>query len=199
MIGEALASLKNFLGTERCYLAEKDNKSVTVIFDSIDSESWGSSITLTEHTIDKGKNITEHIKENPDTVTIKATLTNHTGISTLDPISLLRLEGLDVKDVINERIDQINNWAKEGIFLTYYGAIKKPLEGCIITRVVPSKSAANGEAVELDIELKKVEIADEDEQIIQPPTVKNVVKKGLANTALVTASVSSWNNKLLNT
>lgn len=199
MIGEALTSIKNFLGGERCSLYETDNPTTEVVFDAVESENWSLSATVSKHSVEKGKDISDnHVKTSPETIQLKATMTNHTGISMLNPVSLGRIRPLGVEDVITKQLDRLKMWAETGTWLTYSGAIREPVGSFVVTSFSPSKSSGSGDAVDVSLSLQRVESADELESAgAGLGLLKSVTKKGLANTAMVTASVSAASYKIL--
>ncbi len=199
MIGIAISSIQTYLNNiERCYLEERDNPANIVILDSIDNESWGMSSRVSNQTIEKGKYVSDHVHMGPETVSFTAIITNHTGISVADPTSLSRLQGLDVTDIITERLQQLTDWLKEQTILNYYGAVYESFEGCVLTSVKPSKTSATGEAINLSIGLQKVKIPEAEGFFgIEPPgALKNVAKKGLVVAQIVNAVVSQKNYTL---
>ena len=176
MITEALSAIKQLKGIpERCYL-EDENKT-KVHFDSVDSESWSSSTSVTNYSIEKGQNISDHIKVNADTITLSTTLTNHTVIDLLD------VGSIDVSDNISGRLKKIVEWQKTGALLTYYGAVWEGAKNCVITSLSPARSSASGEAVELSLSLQQVIIAEAKEASMDAPdSTKDTIRKGLSKT-----------------
>ncbi len=195
MIGEALSSLQNFLGGERCYLAEMENKSKMVILDSVENESWGLTATITSYSVEKGKDISDnHVKASPETITLKATLSNHTGISIMNPTSLTRIGD----DQITKSLNLLKEWATTGVKLNYSGSLKEPASNFYITSFSPSKSSGSGDGVDVNLVLTRGEAADELEgETGGLSSLQAVVKKGLANTAKIAAALSVTNYKIL--
>jgi Dit-like phage tail protein len=191
MINKALTAIKKLKGIpERCYL--EDEKKAKVHFDSVDSESWSSSTSVTNYSVEKGQNISDHIKVNADSITLSTTITNHTGISALDTESLNRLDGLDVIDSVSERLGKLVEWQKSGALLTYYGAVWEGVSNCVITSLGPSRNSGSGEAVELSVSMQKVIIAEHREVAMDiPPSTRETNRKGLAKTDTKTVDMSN--------
>lgn len=197
MIGEALTALKAIFGSsERSYLIDEYKQIVE--FDVVESESWSASTNVTSYAVENGDSVSDHIKVNPTSVSLNATITNHTGISVLDPISLLRIQGAsDVQDVAREKLEQLEQWRKNGTLLTYVGAVKDAVENCVITSISPSKSSGTGDAIELSINLQKVVIAQYVEtQIGLPQSAKSVNQKGQVPTKSSSVSLSTNNSSI---
>ncbi len=199
MIGAALSSLANFLGGERCYLAEMENSKEMVTFDTVESENWNLSTTITNYSVEKGKDISDsHVKAKPETISIKATLTNHTGISILDPMSLSRIRGTEVEDIISKSLERLKRWSETGVKLIYSGSIKEPASNFYLTNFSPSKSSGTGDAIDLNLTLTKGDAADDLEgETSGLGSLQQIVKKGLANTVKVVAAISLTNSNIL--
>ena len=195
MIGEALNSLQNFLGTERCYLADMKNKKNMVIFDSVQSENWSMSATITKYTVEKGNDISDnHVKAGAESVRLQVTITNHTGISILNPVSLSRIG----EDRVTKNLDLLKEWLESGVKLTYSGSMKEPADNFYITSFSPGKNSGTGDGVDISLTLTKGEAADELEgESGDLSSLAKVVKKGLANTAVVVAALSLTNYNIL--
>ncbi len=181
MISNALTAIKKLKGIpERCYL--QDENKIRVHFDSVESESWSSSTSVTNYAVyavEKGQNISDHIKVNPDSITLSASITNHTSISRAD----IESNSLDISDNISERLKKILEWQNNGALLTYYGAIWEGVRNCVITSIGQSRNTGSGEAVELSLSLQKVIIAEYREaEMDRPQSVKETSRKGLAKT-----------------
>jgi hypothetical protein len=194
MISEALAAIKEFKGaTERCCLVDKEKNIVQL--DSVDNESWSLSTTVTNYPVEKGEDISDHIKVNADSITITATITNHTGINSIDPVSLQRIQGFsEVEDVVHQRLYQLKTWQKEGSLLTYFGSVQDPVENLVITSLQPGKDSGTGDAVDLSIGLQKVTIARYKEvEKGMPSSTKKTTRKGLAKTKTETIDSGTIN------
>lgn len=195
MISEALAAIKEHTGaTERCCLIDKAKNIVQ--FDAVENELWSLSTTVTNYPVEKGEDISDHIKVNSDSITITATITNHTGINSINLESLARIQGLnEVEDVVRQRLDQLKTWQKEGSLLTYFGAVREPVENFVITSLQPGRDSGTGDAVDLSIGLQKVTIAQYKEvEKDMPSSTRKTTRKGLAKTEKETV-----NSDMINT
>jgi hypothetical protein len=178
MIEEALIAITSLKGIpERCFLEDDNNRKVH--FDSVENESWSSSTSVTDYSVEKGKNITDHIKVNPDSISLSSTISNHTSITQ----QILDAKSLDVTDSLTERLNQLIEWQKKGALLTYYGALWEGVTNCLITSMGQNRTSSTGEAVELTLSLQKVEIAEQQETSpASPESTQDTYRKGQAKT-----------------
>jgi hypothetical protein len=135
---------------------------------------------VSSYTVEKGVEISDHVKVKPETVSLTATITNHTGISSQDQMSLLRVRGGgSVEDVISEKLAALENWRDNGALLTYFGAVKEPVENLVITSLSSSRSSGSGEAYELQIQMQRVIVAEAVDLFSSlPVSAREVRKKG---------------------
>jgi hypothetical protein len=179
MIGDALSAIKDAYGLpERSYLLDKEK--VILQFDVVETESWSSTASVSSYPVEKGVEISDHVKVNPESVSLTATITNHTGISSQDQMSLLRIRGGgSVEDVISEKLASLENWRDNGALLTYFGAVKEPVENLVITSLSSSRSSGSGEAYELQIQMQRVVVAETVDLFSRlPVSAREVRKKG---------------------
>jgi hypothetical protein len=188
MIGNVLSDIANALsGPERCYLSDPAKNIVE--FDVVESEGWTSAASVTKYPVEWGVDISDHVRVNPESLSLKATITNHTGISTMNPSSLTRLRGLSVEDVIETKSWFLSYWRESGTALTYFGAIHEGVENLVITSLSQSKGSSTGEAVELSISMQKVIVAQStDSQSDIPQSSRTTKRKGRQHTTRTTIS-----------
>jgi len=181
MINKALSAIKDsFLGGDRCYLEDTSGK--RVIFHSVDSESWSGSTTVSSYAIENREDVSDHIKVGSDSISLKVTLTNHTGINILNPKSMTRINPAGgVDDLISDNLKILKQWRSKGELLTYYGAVSEPESDLVITQLSPSKDSSTGEAVDISISLQRVVIASEKKLRSDIPiSVRETQQKGNA-------------------
>lgn len=118
-----------------------------VFLDVTDSEEYEKQYTVTDNPIEDGSNVTDHIQEQPDQVTIG-------GIISATPIS-------DEDIYIGRTTDllaQLETIAASGVPFDVFGRVKT-YKSMLITGISASSSNDTGLSLRMSITLKRVRIA----------------------------------------
>lgn len=146
-------------------------------FDASVRESFESSGEATEHAVERGASVSDHVRPNADTATIEAIVTNAPivvpsqqadGATGSVRAATLTVGGKRVNVNVlqfSNAFDRVRNvdallraLREAGQLLTVYTGLRT-LEGVIIQRYSVERSAENGQALHLTLEVKKLRIA----------------------------------------
>jgi hypothetical protein len=165
----------------RTFLSDGDND---VLFNSTLSIQESQSAQITTHAVEKGSDVQDHIKYDPETVTLSIVITDD-DLSVTDPMSFLN-------KTVSERLDQLKTWRDERELLTFY-SYEKDYEDFAIESFGSDQSIDYGSGRSLSLTLKKIVIASSVTVDITTPTVPkvgSVAKKSTSTTAPVAGSKS---------
>lgn len=150
-----------------------DGGFIGIAFDCIEKEGYESTAETTEHAVDRGVVIADHLKKNPDTLTLEALVTNtplvlpatHAGGVTggVQPTTLtvggkeLRASALVWSGPFNRvrAVDEVLEALVGTAVLRYTGTLRT-MEDLVITRYRVDRDVATGAALPVVLELKKV-------------------------------------------
>lgn len=121
-----------------------------VLFDTVLNFTETDNYQVTQHAIEDGGDISDHIDAQPKEISFSAIVTDDTW-SILDPTSFFNAK-------IQERFNTLERWKEEKPILTYYGH-NADIENLVLSSVVRNKSIDTGNGWGLDITMKFVNIA----------------------------------------
>ncbi|MGD9663408.1 MAG: phage baseplate protein [Porticoccaceae bacterium] len=125
-----------------------------VYFDALSEESIEARSEVSEHTIEDGSAISDHVRPQSLGVQVRALLT-----------------GPDWQD----RYRRLREAERRGVVTTYAGVLEV-LENCVIDSLTPHKDAQIANGVELDIRFRQVRIAKLSTREIRLPDPVTEVK-----------------------
>ncbi len=146
---------------------------IGISFDCVEKEGYEATAETTEHAVDRGVVIADHLKRNPDTLTLEALVTNsplvlpatHAGgvTGSVQPITMmvggkeLRASVLTWSGPFNRvrAVDEVLEALVGTATLRYTGTLRT-VEDLIITRYRVDRDVATGDALPVVLELKKV-------------------------------------------
>ena len=167
-----------------------------VILDASVNESHTAQAQITEHQVEKGSNVTDHIRPMPQRISIDGLVTNTPIVNSLQDLLQPPLQAQDngfsgsqkragntnaktlqfdssfdrVKNTYGELVDA----AKKGVLLTVYTSLKTYSNMAIYNLSVP-RNAANGNALSFRIDLQ--EIVQVEVQLVKSTSPNNTKKK----------------------
>lgn len=121
-----------------------------IVFNSVLSFSEADNFQVTQHAIEDGGDISDHIDSIPKEISFSAILTDDDW-SILDPTSFFNA-------TVRERFNTLERWKIEKPILTYYGHTYD-IENVVLSSVIRNKSIETGDGWGIDITMKYVNIA----------------------------------------
>lgn len=168
------------LGTRsRTFLSDQIND---VLFDSTMSIDKAQGAQVTTHAVEKGSDVQDHIKYDPEGISLSIVITDDV-LSVTDPTSFLAKS-------VSERLDQLKTWRDERKLLTFY-SYEEDIEDVVIETFNENRTAATGKGRALTINLKKMNIVSSAQVNIATP----VPKAGATATKKATTSTPTAVNK----
>jgi hypothetical protein len=169
-------------------------------FDASVRESFESTAEVTEHAVESGVAISDHVKQNADVLTIEAVVTNapivtpaHAADGATGSVQAVQLtvgnkritvNVLQFSNVFDRRreVDRILRELKNtGQLLTVYTGLRT-LENVIVERYGVERSAENGDALHLTLAVKQLRIAST-QRVAAPRRVRRRQQRGPQPTA----------------
>ncbi len=121
-----------------------------ILFDTVLNFTETDNFQVTQHAIEDGGDVSDHIDAKPKEISFSAVITDDTW-SILDPTSFFNAN-------IQERFNTLERWKEEKPILIYYGH-NADIENLVLSSVVRNKSIDTGNGWGLDISMKSVNIA----------------------------------------
>ncbi|MBN2157927.1 MAG: hypothetical protein JW807_00925 [Spirochaetes bacterium] len=154
-----------------------------VILGPVTSEDGNYTASVTKHAIESGDTVSDHVKNNPDTISIKTMLADRD----ITDYAAVGMAARFLKDrlTVKEKIDKLKNWKNAGELLKYSGPMFSSLmrtgfdimeTDLVITSL---RLARSDSAVEASLSLQKVVIAKSmTKEIKLPQAAKQTQSKG---------------------
>lgn len=151
-----------------------------VRFDSSDKETHTSSVELSEHPVEEGADVTDHIRIKPDEIELNGVISN---------TPLLFLASLQAESPIegsNERTDdrvevaykQLREFQRNGVLVDVITSLRT-YSNMVITNIAVSRDARTGNIFDSTISLREMTMATA--MSIDVPVPKDVAKKAKKN------------------
>jgi len=155
-----------------------------VLFDSVRNFTENDSYTVSDHAIETGSDISDHVLSNPKIINFSAVITD-------DDFSLTDVSGFS-DPTIEDRFDILDLWQDDKPLLTYYGH-DKDYENLILTDVTRNKDLDVSNGWGVDISLKVVSVVSSSTSALaggggDTPTQKGKTAKGKDTKPGTTAS-----------
>lgn len=186
---------------------------IGLAFDVVEKEGYELTAETTEHAVDSGVVIADHLKKNPDTLTLEAMVTNTPivvprthmdGVTGSMQPTTLSVGGRELKATVLTWSGSINRVravdevlsALVGTSLVRYTGTLRSLEDLVITRYRVDRDAATGDALPVVLELKKVRRATVQRVPVpaqrrgQPPVARG--QQPAAPAASTLSNITSW-------
>ncbi|MGJ4748378.1 phage baseplate protein [Leptospira sp. SA-E8] len=174
---------KSFLNDERTQTYLKGD-GTDLKFDSTISISKDRTANATNHAVEKGSDITDHVTDEPIGVSLTAIISD-SDWDPLDPLSF-------VNKKVKERLSLLYDWMDKKVILAFY-SYDEIIENLIIESVSEEQAVDLGDGRKLSLKLKKIVIAEPRKTEV---TLKSPVPKtGAAATATKQVSGSAGANK----
>lgn len=164
-------------------------------FDAAVREAYDSSAEASEHAVERGAAISDHVKLNADVLTIEAVVTNapvvvpaHQADGATGSVREAHLTVGNRRVTVNvlqfasafdrvRNVDRLLRALKDaGQILTVYTGLRA-LEDMIIQRYAVERTAENGQALHLTLEVKKVRVAST-QRVAAPRRVQRRQQRG---------------------
>lgn len=146
---------------------------IGIAFDCVEKEGYELSAETTEHAVDAGVVVSDHIKKNPDTLTLEAMVTNSpvvlprthmSGVTGSVQPTTLTVGGQQLKasalvwsgsfDRV-KAVDEVLQALVGTAVLRYTGTLRT-VDDLVITRYRVDRSVETGDALPVVLELKKI-------------------------------------------
>lgn len=142
-------------------------------FDCVEREGYESTAEATEHAVDSGVVIADHLKRNPDTITLDAMVSNsplvlprsHTdGVTGSVQPTTLTVGGRELKASVLtwsgpfnrvRAVDEVLQALVGTAVLRYTGTLRT-VEDLVLTRYRVERDVASGDALPVTIELRRI-------------------------------------------
>jgi len=121
-----------------------------IVFDAVLSFAETDDYKVTEHAVESGGDISDHIDAKPKKISFTALLTDDDW-SALDPTSFFNAN-------IQERFNTLERWKIEKPVLTYYGH-NTDIENLVLSSVSRNKSVDSGEGWEISVGMQYLNVA----------------------------------------
>lgn len=177
--------------------AGADGALQVINFDASIDEGYESTAEATEHAVEQGAAVSDHVRPNPDTLSFNAYVTNTPVVSALSQMDGAgeNHDGVDL-DVGGRRVAAaVTQWDQEfdrvgavdaqllalqrsGTLVKVYTGLRV-VERLVITRYKVDRDADNGNALSLTLELKRIRIATT-QRVLAPRRVRRPVQRGSA-------------------
>ncbi|PJZ24402.1 hypothetical protein CH352_14410 [Leptospira hartskeerlii] len=155
-------------------------------FDSTISISKDRSANSTNHAVEKGANITDHVTDEPIGISITAIISD-SDWDPLDPISFLNKK-------VKERLSLLYDWMDKKVIISFY-SYDEIVESLIIESVSEEQAVDLGDGRKLTLKLKKIIIAEP--RKVEVTLKSPIPKAGATATATKQVSGSAGANKNL--
>ena len=187
-----VSKVSDFLKNEKpCIFSEETGTSV--ILTPIMSQSKTGSVQVTDHAVEDGTTISDHVFKETELIELNAILSDSNDLlgQAVDSLKSWIGAGADSMSV-QDKIELLEFWRDTGEIVTYSGPVWPGLfvtgydmtkSSMLITDVSLSNTEETGSAVNIDISLKKVTIAEAVMKNAKLPTAaRKVTKKGESST-----------------
>ena len=134
---------------ERYVLIDKDTGLQRVLFNATFEYSRDYQNTITDHAVEEGVNISDHVSQDPDVIAISGLLTD-SDLTLIDPTSFF-------DETVEERRTTLLKWKDEAELLTLMGGPKE-VTNLLIQGMSERKSLDVGPGLAVDLTLKQVRI-----------------------------------------
>lgn len=166
--------------------------------DVVSDESFDYTSNPTKHAVETGATITDHVKLEPISASLRAIMSPHTDKSLLsNPLGSLvatasGLSGglINSENSVTDRVKLFELMRDEKVLLTYHGRTGI-LENCLITKLTRMTSQQVGDGQMWNINLQKVNLASV--QLIDLPAGQRpVARKGGPGSSLLVKGVDNY-------
>jgi hypothetical protein len=144
----------------RTFLSDGSND---VLLNSTLSIQRSQSAQITTHAVEKGSDVQDHIKYDPDSLTISAVITDD-DLSVTDPTSFLN-------KTVQDRLDILEEWKIEKKLIIFY-SYDTDFEDYAIESFAEERSNDYGNGRSISLTLKKINIASSQTVEITTPVPK---------------------------
>lgn len=148
-----------------------------IALDVVEREGYESTAETTDHAVDSGVVLSDHVKRNPDTISLEGMVTNtpiiipstHMGgvTASVQPTTL-SVGGVELKASVLtfsgpfdrvRAVDEALQALMGGVIVRYTGTLRT-VDDLIVTRYRVDRDAQTGDALPVTIELRKVRRAE---------------------------------------
>lgn len=180
-------ALPNILATGTTKLVPEEAADAPVVFDAVISEGFDTGVTVTDHPIEDGADISDHIRDNPDTLQIDIVV-SRTPANIPDLVKVLASPDYDRHETAWYQIYQ---WIKSHELVKVV-TNARTWRGMAIESMSRKRTSAVGEALEATIKLKQiVKVQSHDVAApTRPAGVQNQQKQNGTTTAKPTSDES---------
>jgi len=126
-------------------------------FDVVLSEAPTTELDVTDHPIERGSDITDHLRLRPLTLDMTALVSNR-------PIEFLASQGIGIRggsplERAEDAYREITRWQSEGLLLTIKTTLRT-YENLILQRATPTRDAANGQVLRVSLSFREIFTAE---------------------------------------
>jgi hypothetical protein len=155
---------------QRVGMVPKDFPSEILEFDASIAETHTGNAEVTDHPVEDGSQMTDHIRRTPEELQIN-------GIVTDDPIVILRsvfgkpaVQGGDPRNRAQDAYFILKRWKDEGTLLTVNTTLRSYFDNMVITALSVARDSQSGRMLNANVTLREIVTATTKQS--QPPTPK---------------------------
>jgi hypothetical protein len=163
-------TLSEVLGTiQRATIFEQDNRDNVVEFDASVSEQHDGSSTVTDHPVEDGVDITDHVRKEPDGLTMNVIVSNHQPIMVRSINAEPASPGGDPGSRAEDAYRYLKDVKDKGLVVRASTTLRD-YKDMIITSLGVSRDAPTGNMVNMTITLREIQIATTETTDVPEPT-----------------------------
>jgi hypothetical protein len=171
---------------------ETGGRSVAVTLDAAPSQGFEITAEPTEHAVERGADITDHVRPGPDTITLEGVITNtpmvddgsnpSRGDVRAVPLGDGRSVNVFAWDAPFDRVRTVDTLLRDlvaaGALVTLATGLRPEVTDLVVTRYRADRSATIGDAVQVSLELRRVRLVSVRRVEIPAPAQRRGQRQG---------------------
>ena len=152
---------------QRVRVAQRVGASLTTLlrFDASISENHLSELDVTEHPVETGSDITDHLRVRPTTLDMTIIMSNRP-IEILATQKPLGIKGGSSLERAEDAFREMLRWQSEGLLLTVVTTLRT-YENMVLQRIAPTRDAPSGKILRAALSFR--EIVTTETQVVDAP------------------------------
>ena len=177
--------LQRSLTSQRVTIGERINNvdSVLLTLDASVNETHSNEAEITEHPVETGSNITDHVRRRPETLEIEGVVSNKP-IAVLASQTQRGIRGGPIETKDSDAHEEMRRWQDQGKLLTVMTTLRD-YENMVVEGLSVTRDARNGDILRVVMRLREIILANT-ELVAAPdpvdPTDKAQADQGRKNT-----------------
>lgn len=168
----------------RVALRVGESLSTLLQFDASVSENHMSELDVTEHPVERGSDITDHVRLRPNALEMTVIMSNRPIAILASQNASLGIKGGNPTERDKDAFAEMLRWQTEGLLLTIVTTLRT-YENMILQRIAPTRDAANGKVLRASLSFREILTAETqigDAPVPAAPQDKKRKNKGRQNT-----------------